>query len=120
MTQTSRTSRPKIDKQVSGLESGQVTTWASWRCWTVVSLLAGAFLAVAAACQRAADSSPAILGLTPVTVLELLRQVRGTVIPEPCRDKQHRDAWALWRRRHQYRAQQAHQRWHTYADKVPR
>ena len=41
-------------EQVSGLDSGQVTTWTSWHRWTAVSLLAGAFLAVAA-CQRAAD-----------------------------------------------------------------
>ena len=75
---------------------------------------------MAAACQRAADSSAGMLELIPVTVPELLRQLRGTVIPEPRRDKPHRDAWALWRRRHQYDAQQAHQRWHAYADKVPR
>jgi SRSO17 transposase len=110
----------QLYKQVSGLDSGQVTTWTSWHRWTAVSLLAGAFLAVAAACQRAADSSAGILELIPVTVPELLRQLRGIVIPEPRRDKQHRDAWALWRRHHQYGAQQAHQRWHAYADEVPR
>jgi SRSO17 transposase len=107
-------------KQVSGLDSGQVTTWTSWHRWTAVSLLAYAFLAVAAACQRALDGSAGILGLIPVTVPELLRQLRGTVIPDPRRDKAHRDAWSLWRRRHQYQAQQAHQRWHAYADEVPR
>ena len=107
-------------KQVSGLDSGQVTTWTSWHRWTAVSLLAYAFLAVAAACQRALDGSAGILGLIPVTVPELLRQLRGTVIPGPRRDKAHRDAWSLWRRRHQYQAQQAHQRWHAYADEVPR
>jgi hypothetical protein len=53
-------------------------------------------------------------------VPELLRQLRGTVIPEPRRDKPHRDAWALWRRRHQNGARQAHQRWHAYADETPR
>ena len=74
---------------------------------------------MAAACQRARDSSAGILGLIPVTVPELLRQLRGTVIPEPRRDKAHRDAWSLWRRRHQYRARQAHQRWHAYADELP-
>jgi SRSO17 transposase len=107
-------------KQVSGLDSGQVTTWTSWHRWTAVSLLAYAFLAVAAACQRALDGSAGILGLIPVTVPELLRQLRGTVIPDPRRDKAHRDAWSLWRRRHQYHARQAHRRWHTYADEVPR
>ena len=110
----------QLAKQVGGLDSGQVTTWTSWHRWTAISLLAYAFLAVAAACQRARDSSAGILGLIPVTVPELLRQLRGTVIPEPRRDKAHRDAWALWRRHHQYHAQQAHQRWHAYADEVPR
>jgi len=75
---------------------------------------------VAAACQRAADSRTSVLELIPVTVPELLRQLRGTVIPEPRRDKPHRNAWTLWRRRHQYGARQAHQRWHAYADEVPR
>jgi SRSO17 transposase len=110
----------QLSKQVSGLDSGQVTTWTSWHRWTAISLLACAFLAVAAAWQRAADSSASILDLIPVTVPELLRQLRGTVIPDPRRDRPHRDAWALWRRRHQYDAQQAHQRWHAYADEVPR
>jgi SRSO17 transposase len=110
----------QVYKQVSGLDSGQVTTWTSWHRWTAISLLAGAFLAVAAACQRAADSSAGMLELIPVTVPELLRQLRGTVIPEPRRDQQHRNDWMLWRRRHQYDARQAHQRWHAYADEVPR
>jgi hypothetical protein len=98
----------------------QVTTWTSWHRWTAISLLAYAFLAVAAALQRACDAKPGELGLIPVTIPELLRHLRGTVIPEPRRDKAHRDAWSLWRRRHQYQAQQAHQRWHAYADEPPR
>jgi hypothetical protein len=75
---------------------------------------------VAAAWQRAADSSASVLELIPVTVPELLRQLRGTVIPEPRRDKPHRDGWMLWQRRHQYGARQAHQQWNAYADGVPR
>ena len=106
-------------KQVSGLDSGQVTTWTSWHRWTAISLLAYIFLAVAAAFQRARDDDASILGLIPVTIPELLRQLRGTIIPVPRRDQPHRDAWALWRRRHQYQAQQAHQRWHAYADEPP-
>jgi SRSO17 transposase len=110
----------QLTKQVSGLDSGQVTTWTSWHRWTAISLLACAFLAVAAACQRARDGNAAAFGLIPVTIPELLRQLRGTVIPEPRRDKPHRAAWTLWRRRHQYQAQQAHRRWHAYADELPR
>ena len=109
----------QIYKQVTGLDAGQVTTWTSWHRWTAVSLLAGAFLAAAAAWQRARDGSTAALELIAVTVPELLRQLRGTVIPWPRRDQEHRNAWALWRRHHQYRARQAHQRWHAYADEVP-
>jgi SRSO17 transposase len=108
----------QLSKQVTGLDSGQVTTWTSWHRWTAVCLLAHAFLAVAAACQRTLDASAGLLELIPVTIPELLRQLRGTVIPDPQRDKAHRDAWTLWRRRHQYLAQQAHQRWHAYADEV--
>ena len=110
----------QLAKQVTRLDSGQVTTWTSWHRWTAISLLAYAFLAVAAACQRALDATAPAPGLIPVTISELLRHLRGTVIPEPCRDKANRDAWALWRRRHQYQAQQAHQRWHAYADEPPR
>jgi SRSO17 transposase len=110
----------QLSKQAAGLDSGQVTTWTSWHRWTAISLLACAFLAVAAAWQRARDgSTTAALGLIPVTMPELLRQLRGTIIPTPRRDQPHRNAWALWRRRHQYRAQQAHQRWHAYADELP-
>jgi SRSO17 transposase len=109
----------QLSKQVTGLDSGQVTTWTSWHRWTAISLLACAFLAVAAALQRARDGNAGLHGLIPVTMPELLRQLRGAVIPEPRRDKPHRDAWTLWRRRHQYRAQQAHQRWHAYADELP-
>jgi hypothetical protein len=72
--------------------------WSSWHRWTAISLLAYAFLAVAAAWQRARDGAAAILGLIPVTMPELLRQLRGTAIPEPRHDKPHRDAWTLWRR----------------------
>jgi hypothetical protein len=75
---------------------------------------------VAAACQRAADSAAGMLELIPVTVPGLLRQLRGIVTPDPRRDQPHRDAWALWRRHHQYGARQAHQRWNAYPDETPR
>jgi SRSO17 transposase len=81
----------QIYKQATGLDSGQVTTWTSWHRWTAISLLAGAFLAAAAARQRARDGDATALGLIPVTIPELLRQLRGTVIPWPGRDKAHRD-----------------------------
>ena len=97
----------------------EITTWTSWHRWTAISLLAYIFLAVAAAFQRARDEQAGIFELIPVTIPELLRQLRGTVIPEPRRDQPQRDRWSLWRRRHQYYARQAHQRWHAYADELP-
>ena len=75
----------QLSKQVSGLDSGQVTTWTSWHRWTAISLLAYIFLAVAAAWQRTRDTSAGLLELVPVTIPELLRQLRGTVIPQPRR-----------------------------------
>ncbi|MGH3237797.1 MAG: IS701 family transposase, partial [Streptosporangiaceae bacterium] len=75
----------QVTKQVAGLDSGQVTTWTSWHRWTALSLIAAAFLAAAAAHQRALDGDTSALQLIPVTVPELLRLLRGTVIPDPRR-----------------------------------
>jgi SRSO17 transposase len=55
-------------KQVSGLDSGQVTSWTSWHRRTAISLLAYLFLAVAAAWQRARDEDAGLPGLIPVTI----------------------------------------------------
>jgi SRSO17 transposase len=110
----------QVSKQVAGLDSGQVTTWTSWHRWTALSLAAAAFLAAAAALQREIDGDTSALELVPVSVPELLRLLRGTVIPEPRRDQAHKIACSLRRRHHQYLAQQAHKRWHAYADEIPR
>lgn len=53
-----------------------------------------------------------------ITVPELARLLRGAVIPPPRQDRPHLLHWSDWRRRHQYRARLAHQRWNTYADIV--
>jgi putative transposase len=50
---------------------------------------------------------------------ELLRLLRGTVIPPLRRDRPHRLHWSAWRRRHQQSARQAHQRWNAYAETTP-
>jgi hypothetical protein len=110
----------QLTKQVAGLDAGQVTTWTSWHRWTAVCLLAYLYLAVAAAMQRQHDAGSDLdAGLIPVTVPELLRLLRGTVIPPPRRDRAHRLHWSTWRRRHQHRARQAHQRWNAYAGTTP-
>jgi SRSO17 transposase len=110
----------QLSKQVAGLDAGQVIRWRSWHRWTAVCLLAYLYLAVAVALQRQqeASSSPDA-GLIPVTVPELLRLLRDVVIPPPRRDRAHRLHWSEWRRRHQHRARQAHQRWNAYAETAP-
>jgi hypothetical protein len=107
----------QLSKQAVGLDAGQVIRWRSWHRWTAACLLTYIYLAVAVAVQRQqeASSSPDA-GLIPVTVPELLRLLRDIVIPPPRRDRAHRLYCSEWRRSHQHRARQAHQRWNTYAE----
>jgi len=72
---------------------------------------------VAAALHRQQDAGSDLdAGLIPLTVPELLRLLRGTVISPPRQDQTHRLHWSIWRRRHQHRARCAHQRWNAYAE----
>ena len=88
--------------------------------WTAICLFAYIDLAVAMTGQRQQDASSDLdAGLIPITVPELLRLLRDTVIPPPRRDRAHELHWSAWRRRHQHRARQAHQRWDAYADATP-
>jgi len=43
--------------------------------------------------------------------LLVLGRVVAAVSPPPRREHAHRQRWSQWRRRHQYRASQAHRRW---------
>jgi len=95
-----------------------VIRWRSWHRWSTLSLLAYIYLAVTVARHRSSHAGPEI-GLIPLTIPELVRLLRDTVIPPPRRDKTHRQHWSQWRRRHQYRARQSHQRWNAYADTTP-
>jgi SRSO17 transposase len=110
----------QLAKQSTGLDAGQVIRWKSWHRWTAICLLAYIYLAVAVAVQRQHEAgSDLAAGLIPITVPELLRLLRDTVIPSPRRDRAHRLHWSAWRRRHQHRAGQAHQRWNAYAETTP-
>jgi SRSO17 transposase len=89
----------QLSKQAAGLDAGQVIRWKSWHRWTAVCLLAYIYLAVAVALQREQDASSDLdAGLIPVTIPELLRLLRDTVIPPPRRDRPHRLHWSDWRR----------------------
>ena len=81
----------QLAKQSTGLDAGQVIRWRSWHRWTAICLLAYIYLAVAVALQREQDAgSDPDAGLIPITVPELLRLLRDTVIPPPRRDRAHR------------------------------
>ena len=108
----------QLSKQVAGLDSGQVIRWRSWHRWSARCLPAFTYLAVTVALDRGTHAGLET-GLIPVTIPEMLRMLRGTVIPLPRRDRAHRQHWSQWRRCHQYRASQAHQRWNAYADATP-
>ena len=78
-----------------------------------ICLLACIYLAItAAACQPSGIGES---GLVPVTAPELLRLIRSEVVPQSRRDLADRHRWSSWRRRHQYQARQARQRWNAYA-----
>jgi SRSO17 transposase len=110
----------QLAKQNTGLDAGQVIRWKSWHRWTAICLLAYLYLSVAVALQRQQEaSSDPDTGLIPVTVPELVRLLRDAVIAPPRRDRAHRRRWSAWRRRHQHRARQAHQRWNAYAETTP-
>lgn len=109
----------QLSKQTTGLDVGQVIRWKSWHRWSALCLLAYTYLAVTAACRATGTDPAPELELIPLTIPELLRLLRGPVIPQPRRDPAHRNRWSAWRRHHQYQARQAHQRWNAYADATP-
>jgi len=85
-----------------------VRTWTSWHRWTVLCMLAMAFLAVISMAER--DRAPAPDGLIPYTLNEIRRLFDAlTVGPQP-RSRDHVLSWSLWRRRHQATARACHYR----------
>ncbi|MGH3401797.1 MAG: hypothetical protein ACRDRJ_04645 [Streptosporangiaceae bacterium] len=66
--------------------------------------------------HRQQDPGPDLAGLMPITAAELLRLLRGTVVPPPRRDRTHRLHWSFWRRRHHDSARLARQRWNASAE----
>lgn len=110
----------QLAKQTAALDSGQVIRWRSWHRWSTICLLAYIYLAVTTSALRPVGASQASdPELIPITTPELLRLLRGEIIPPPRRDQAHRHRWSTWRRHHQYQARQAHQRWNAYAEAAP-
>jgi hypothetical protein len=97
-------------KGLTGLDEHQVRRWASWHRWTILAMLAHAFLAVTAATARA-QSHPAP-GLIALTANEI-RHLFTNLLDRARRDIAHLLHWSRWRRRHQARARECHHRRQT-------
>jgi len=94
----------QTSKGQTGLDEHQCRTWKSWYRWTTLVLLAHAFLAIVTVTARA---SPTPAGLIPLTLNEI-RHLYNALVVTLAADILHILRWSYWRRRHQYRAQQAH------------
>lgn len=92
-------------KGLAGLDEHQVRRWTSWRCWTLLAMIAHALLAVIAANEHTDRPAPA--GLIALTCSEI-RRLFTILIIEPRRTRACPHAWSLWRRRHQHRARISH------------
>jgi SRSO17 transposase len=92
-------------KELAALDEHQVRSWTSWHRWTILALLACAFLAVPAASQpdpgRARDDP-----LIPLTCHEIRRLFTGLCQQPPAPAAQLH--WSRWRRHHQYTARACH------------
>jgi SRSO17 transposase len=98
-------------KELTALDQHQVRSWASWMRWTVLAMLAHAFLSVMTATQPAPERGAmhrdqAGHELIPLTRNEIRRLFTGLLHhPRPARDQLH---WSAWRRRHQATARNCH------------
>jgi hypothetical protein len=97
-------------KELTGLDEHQVRTWTSWRRWTLLAMLAHAFLTVMVATQP--DPTPEEDGLIALTRNEIRRLFSALTRTSHhlLDDVQHWLHWSGWRRRHQARARACHYR----------
>ncbi len=103
-------------KTLTGLDQHQVRGWRSWHRWTLLAMLAHAFLTVLAVGEHAlaAVSSDRI----PFTRNEI-RHLFAVLVAQPVRVMIDRLHWSNWRRRHQYRSRVCHYRRRGAATTVP-
>jgi SRSO17 transposase len=93
-------------KGLCGLDEHQVRRWVSWHRWTILSMLAHAFLAVLAATERSTRPDH---GLIPMTCNEI-QHLLNSLITSNNHDRRHCLRWSHWRRRHQHHARTCHYR----------
>lgn len=102
-------------KNLAGLDQHQVRRWGSWHRWTLLAMLAHAFLTVLATLEHDHDptNSTSQTGIIALTCNEI-HHLFNAVLTRPL-GIAHRLAWSRWRRRHQHRARTSHyaRRGHT-------
>jgi len=94
-------------KELAALDEHQVRSWTSWHRWTILALLACAFLSVLAAAQPD-DSRTRRDQLIPLTRHEIRRLFTG-LRQRPATPAMQLK-WSRWRRRHQATARACHYR----------
>jgi SRSO17 transposase len=95
-------------KGQAGLDEHQVRTWTSWHRWTVLCMLAMAFLAVVTATEH--DRTPTPDGMIRYTLNEIRRLFDALTTGPASRTQDHILHWSNWRRRHQATARECHYR----------
>jgi hypothetical protein len=94
-------------KELAALDEHQVRSWISWHRWTILALLAHAFLSVLAASQPG-DGHAHDARLILLTRNEIRRLFTGLHYQPSAPGKQLH--WSRWRRRHQATARACHYR----------
>jgi SRSO17 transposase len=98
-------------KELTALDQHQVRSWTSWMRWTILAMLAHAFLSVMTAVQPAPEPGAmhrdqAGNDMIPLTRNEIRRLFTSLLhCPRPARHQLH---WSAWRRRHQATARNCH------------
>ncbi|MEX5638072.1 IS701 family transposase, partial [Parafrankia sp. FMc2] len=82
-------------KELAALDEHQVRTWTSWHRWTLLAMLAHAYLAVTTAAAH--DTEPAD-GLIPLTINEVRHLITQIALPRPDPSAGFVLAWSRWRR----------------------
>ncbi|CAN5393866.1 IS701 family transposase [soil metagenome] len=96
----------QTSKGLTGLDQHQVRTWTSWHRWSILVMLAHAFLAVQTATQRDTElANPTLIRLS----INEFRRLFVALILTPLHHRDRILNWSLWRRRHQQRSHQHHQ-----------
>jgi SRSO17 transposase len=98
-------------KELTALDQHQVRSWTSWMRWTVLAMLAHAFLSVMTATQPGPvpgdvhrdETGRELIPLTRNEIRRLFTSLRAA--PSPVRHQLH---WSHWRRRHQATARRCH------------